>query len=246
MESLFCYCRGDLELPSADEEMMFRQNKPLPRLPSPPPTKLKKLKKRSEVEYFAAEETAAVPATTSGTDEELREAFEEVEQEKELQELEEVPRKGGNGGRRGDSREYCLGAEATKGSGAELTSSELALFEDAEAEHSTAAPEAEDQVERSVSDPVDQAELTVVVPEAEVGTTAAAPVVVVEVPKAAGALAAMPIHSFPGSSATASFADPELEEFEAMDLDAQLDRLEKLSSPPARQNLEQCRRPWRG
>ncbi|BBN68184.1 hypothetical protein Prudu_320S000200 [Prunus dulcis] len=71
----------------------------------------------------------------------------------------------------------------------------------------------------------------------------------VEVPKTAGALAAvssplkppivaMPIHSFPGSSATASFADPELEEFEAMDLDAQLDRLEKLSSPPSRQNLE--------
>ncbi|BBG93821.1 autoinhibited Ca2+-ATPase 11, partial [Prunus dulcis] len=93
--------------------------------------------------------------------------------------------------------------------------------------------------------PVDQAELSVVVPEAEVGTTAAAPVVVVEVPKAVGVLAAvssplkppivaMPIHSFPGSSATASFADPELEEFEAMDLDAQLDRLEKLSSPPSR------------
>ena len=37
------------------------------------------------------EETAAVPTTTSGTDEELREAFEEVEQEKELEELEETP-----------------------------------------------------------------------------------------------------------------------------------------------------------
>ena len=44
----------------------------------------------------------------------------------------------------------------------------------------------------------------------------------------------MPIHSLPGSSTTASFADPELEEFEAMDLDAQLDRLEKLSSPPSK------------
>ncbi|KAI5351098.1 hypothetical protein L3X38_003989 [Prunus dulcis] len=40
----------------------------------------------------------------------------------------------------------------------------------------------------------------------------------------------MPIHSLPGSSTTASFADPELVEFEAMDLDAQLDKLEKLSS----------------
>ncbi|BBG94001.1 autoinhibited Ca2+-ATPase 11, partial [Prunus dulcis] len=85
--------------------------------------------------------------------------------------------------------------------------------------------------------PVDQAELSVVVPEAEVGTTAAAPVVVVEVlkllaswpryPAPEASIVAMPIHSFPGSSATASFADPELEEFEAMDLDAQLDRLEK-------------------
>ncbi|CAL2230238.1 unnamed protein product [Prunus armeniaca] len=41
----------------------------------------------------------------------------------------------------------------------------------------------------------------------------------------------MPIYSLPGSSATASFADPELAEFEALDLDAQQDRLEMLSSP---------------
>ena len=73
----------------------------------------------------------------------------------------------------------ALAQKQQKGPGAELTSSELALFEDAEAEHSTAAPEAEDRVEPSVSDPVDQAELTVVVPDAEVGTTAAAPLVVV-------------------------------------------------------------------
>ena len=73
----------------------------------------------------------------------------------------------------------ALAQKQQKGLGAELTSSEQALFEDAEAEHSTAAPEAEDRVEPSVSDPVDQAELTVVVPEAEIGTTAAAPVVVV-------------------------------------------------------------------
>ena len=43
------------------------------------------------MEYVAIEETTTVPTTTSGTDEELREAFEEVEQEKELRELEEVP-----------------------------------------------------------------------------------------------------------------------------------------------------------
>ena len=73
----------------------------------------------------------------------------------------------------------ALAQKQQKGPSAELTSSELALFEDAEAEHSIAAPEAEDQVEPSASDPVDQAELTVVVPEVEVETTAAAPVVVV-------------------------------------------------------------------
>ena len=44
----------------------------------------------------------------------------------------------------------------------------------------------------------------------------------------------IPIHSFPSSSTTASFADPELAEFEAMDLDAQLDKLKKLSSTPGK------------
>lgn len=42
------------------------------------------------MEYVATEGTRAAPTTTSGTDEELREAFEAVEQEKELEELEEV------------------------------------------------------------------------------------------------------------------------------------------------------------
>lgn len=41
------------------------------------------------VEYVALEEPAAVPTTISGTDEELREAFEAVEQEKELEYEEE-------------------------------------------------------------------------------------------------------------------------------------------------------------
>ncbi|CAL2236865.1 unnamed protein product [Prunus armeniaca] len=47
-------------------------------------------------------------------------------------------------------------------------------------------------------------------------------------------IVAMPIHSLPGSPTTASFADPELAEFEAMDLVAQLDKLEKLSSTPSK------------
>ncbi|BBH02290.1 hypothetical protein Prudu_012814, partial [Prunus dulcis] len=45
--------------------------------PSPPPTKLKNLK-RGVKWNMLQEETAAVPVTTSGTDEELREAFEEM------------------------------------------------------------------------------------------------------------------------------------------------------------------------
>ncbi|CAL8988542.1 unnamed protein product [Prunus brigantina] len=44
----------------------------------------------------------------------------------------------------------------------------------------------------------------------------------------------MPIHSLPGSSTTASFADPKLAEFEAMDLDAQLGKIEKLSFTPGK------------
>ncbi|BBH09743.1 autoinhibited Ca2+-ATPase 11, partial [Prunus dulcis] len=177
----------------------------------------------------AVEETAAVPATTSGTDEELREAFEEVEQEKELQELEECLKKKWQWRKRGEFyfvtdeipaeviESIALAQKQQKGPSAELTSSELALFEDAEAEHSTAAQ----RLRIRWSGEVPKA-----VALAAVSSPLKPPIV------------AMPIHSFPGSSATASFADPELEEFEAMDLDAQLDRLEKLSSPPSRQNLE--------
>ncbi|CAL8084675.1 unnamed protein product [Prunus armeniaca] len=47
-------------------------------------------------------------------------------------------------------------------------------------------------------------------------------------------IVAMPIHSLPGSSTMTSFTDPELADFEAMDLDAQLDKLEKLSSTPGK------------
>ncbi|BBN69408.1 autoinhibited Ca2+-ATPase 11 [Prunus dulcis] len=248
---------GDLELPSADEEDDVEAEQtpaeavPSAGSPSPPPTKLKKLKKKGEVEYFAAEEAAAIPVSPSGTDDELREAFEEVEQEKELQELEEVSQKKVAGAEDDDeipaeviAESIALAQKQQKGPSAELTSSELALFEDAEAEHSTAVPEAEDQMEPSASDPVDQAELTVVVPEAEVGQLqlllwlwwkCLKPLV--PWPRCPAPskppIVAMPIHSLPGSS-TASFADPELEEFEAMDLDAQLDRLEKLSSPPSK------------
>ncbi|CAL9025626.1 unnamed protein product [Prunus brigantina] len=44
----------------------------------------------------------------------------------------------------------------------------------------------------------------------------------------------MPLHSVPGSSTTVSFANPELAEFEDMDLDAQLQRIEKLGATPSK------------
>lgn len=44
----------------------------------------------------------------------------------------------------------------------------------------------------------------------------------------------MPFHSVPSSSTTASFADPELVEFEAMDLEAQLLKIEKLGATPSK------------
>ena len=57
--------------------------------PHPPPAKSKRLRKRTVVQYVAIEEPAIVPTITSGTYEELREAFEAVEQEKERGEEEE-------------------------------------------------------------------------------------------------------------------------------------------------------------
>ncbi|CAL9010826.1 unnamed protein product, partial [Prunus brigantina] len=120
--------------------------------PPSPPTKSKRLRKKAVVEYVATEEPAAAPTTTSGTDEELREAFEAVEQEKEV--------------------DASIGDE-----------------------------EKTKEVEKDII---------------------------------SGTLAVMPIHSLPSSSTTASFVDPELAKSEAMDLDAQLDRLEKLSSTPGK------------
>ncbi|CAL2238242.1 unnamed protein product [Prunus armeniaca] len=211
--------------------------------PPPPSTKSKRLRKRIVVEYVAMEEPRAAPTNTSGTDEELREAFEAVgkekeleeegpqEKEKEVEEEEEIPAEV-------IAERIALVQKQQEGPRAELTSSESALFEDAEAEHSTAA-------EQSVSEPVEQAELPVAASEPKVELTAVVPGLVLEVPRTTVVLAvmtspfkppivAMPIHYFPGSSTTASFADSKLAEFEAMDLDAQLDKLEKLSSTPGK------------
>ncbi|CAL9030063.1 unnamed protein product [Prunus brigantina] len=262
---------GDLELPSGEEEedqteqtfveatssVRRKRKDTAPSTisagsPSPPPTKSKRLRKRTVVEYVVTEGTAAAPTATSDTDDELREAFEAVEQEKELEEPEEAEEGPQEKAKLVEEEEeipaeviaesIALAQKQREDTRASLTSSELALFEDPEGEHSTAVPSAEERAGQSASEPVDQ---TVVVPEAGVEVDGSAPEVMIEVPQSAGVLAAvtsplkppivaMPIHSLPGSSATASFADPELAEFEAMDLDAQLDTLEKLSSPPGK------------
>ncbi|CAL2271624.1 unnamed protein product [Prunus armeniaca] len=230
---------GDLELPSGDgeeeeeEEEDQVEQTPVEATslahflfvaagsPSPPLTKSKRLRKKIVEEYVAPEGTRAVPTTTSGTDDNLREAFEAVEQEKELEELEEV----------GEGPQEKAKIVEKEDIGTGLTNSEVALFDDPEAEHSTAAPAAEDQAEQSGSEPGEQAEQVVPAPETVVEMAAAVPGFMVEIPKTVGTLAvrttpsqppivAIPIHSLAGSSATASFADPELAEFEAMDLDA--------------------------
>ncbi|CAL2240048.1 unnamed protein product [Prunus armeniaca] len=61
--------------------------------PPPPATRSKKARKRTGVESDDIEEPVAVPTETSGTDDELREAFKGVEQEKGQEEKEDVPLK---------------------------------------------------------------------------------------------------------------------------------------------------------
>ncbi|CAL8168402.1 unnamed protein product [Prunus armeniaca] len=177
---------GDLELPSGEEEEEEYQAEQTPveatpsvrrkrkettqpatsaEGPSPPPSKSKRLRKRTVVEYVATEETAAAPNATSDTDEELREAFEAVEQEKELEELEEVGEGPQEKAKIMEEKEeilaeviaesIALAQKQQEDTRAGLTSSELALFEDPEAEHSTAVPAAEEQAGQSISEPMD-------------------------------------------------------------------------------------------
>ncbi|CAL8087273.1 unnamed protein product [Prunus armeniaca] len=154
------------------------------------------------------EEPAAVPTETIGTYEELREAFEAVEQEKEVSKGEKEKTKDG------EEESFELAKKQKEAQRAEPTSSELALFDDVEVEHFAAIPAPEVEKDRTTG--------TLAV----VTSPLKPPIVAISVN--------MPIHSIPSSPATASFADPELADFEAIDLDAQLDRLEQLSSIPSK------------
>lgn len=62
-------------------------------LPPPPLTRSKRLRKRREIDSDETEEFAANPDEASGTDDELREAFEAVDQEKQQETTAEAPSK---------------------------------------------------------------------------------------------------------------------------------------------------------
>ncbi|CAL2276294.1 unnamed protein product [Prunus armeniaca] len=218
---------GDLELPSRDEDEILSEQPPVEATPFPrtlllklrfrspplPLTKSKRLRKRTRVESDETKKPAVVPTETSGTDDELREAFKAVEQEKKLEEPEEVEE-----GPQGEAKiveeeeeipteviaeSIALAQKQQENTRAELTSLELTFFEDAEVEHSTAVSATEEQAEQSASEPVEQAEQMIAFPETVVKVAASVP-------------------------------DFAMAEFEAMDLDAQLDRLEKLNSTPGK------------
>ncbi|CAL8135424.1 unnamed protein product [Prunus armeniaca] len=169
---------------------------------------------------------------TSGTDEELREAFEAMEQERELvgeegpqektkkMKEEEIPAEV-------IAESIALAQKQQETPRAKLTSSELVLFEDAEEEHSTAV----------------LAELLVAAPESEIEVAAAVLGLVVEVPRTARVLVvmtspfkppivAMPIHSFL--------------EFEAMDLEPSWTGWRNSVPLLARPSQRQWMRQWRG
>ncbi|CAL2245406.1 unnamed protein product [Prunus armeniaca] len=216
---------GDLELPSGDgeeeeeeeekdqvEQTHVEATSPVKRKrketaqsvtpagsPSPPLTKSKRLRKKIVEEYVAPKGTRAVPTTTSGTDDDLREVFEAVEQEKELEELEEVGEGPQEKAKTVEEEEeipaeviaesIALARKQQEDIGTRLANSEVALFDDPEAEHSTAAPAAEDQAEQSGSKPGEQAEQVVPAPETVVEVAAAVLGFMVEIQKAAGTLA---------------------------------------------------------
>ncbi|KAI5312691.1 hypothetical protein L3X38_041865 [Prunus dulcis] len=78
--------------------------------------------------------------------------------------------------------------------------------------------------------PADAVEYSAAAPVPEAAENKTAGILAVVTSRLKPPIMAMPIHSLPGSSTTTTFANPELGEFEAMDLDAQLDKLEKLKA----------------
>ncbi|CAL2238794.1 unnamed protein product [Prunus armeniaca] len=129
---------GDLELPFGDEE---DDHEPETSVESPPPPsiRLKRLRKRTVVVYVAAK-PAVAPTTTSDTDEELTEAFEADEKEKKVMEGPQEKTKEEDIPAEVIAESIALVKKQQETQSAELTSFELALFDDMEAEHSTAIP----------------------------------------------------------------------------------------------------------
>ncbi|CAL2247418.1 unnamed protein product [Prunus armeniaca] len=163
---------------------------------------------------------------TSGTDEELREAFEAMEQERELvgeegpqektkkMKEEEIPAEV-------IAESIALAQKQQETPRAKLTSSELVLFEDAEEEHSTAV----------------LAELLVAAPESEIEVATAVLGLVVEVPRTARVLVVM----------TSPFKPPIVAvKFEAMDLEPSWTGWRNSVPLLARPSQRQWMRQWRG
>ncbi|CAL8117093.1 unnamed protein product [Prunus armeniaca] len=197
--------------------------------PHPPPTRSKRLRKIAMAESEEIEELAAVPTETSRTDEELREAFEAVGQKKEVDVSTGDKRKGKEVEDEEEipaeiiAESIALAKQQQEAQTTGPTSSELAIFDAVEAEHSAVVLEPEVEANHSIDVPIPEVEEEKTIWTLAVVTSPFKPHVV-----------AMPIHSVPGSFTTTSFANPELAEFEAMDLDAQLDKLEKLNSSPGK------------
>ncbi|XP_016650444.1 PREDICTED: uncharacterized protein LOC103335343 [Prunus mume] len=183
--------------------------------PSPPLTKSKRLRKKIVEEYVAPEGTRAIPTTTSGTNDDLREAFEAVGQERELEELEEVGEEPQEKAKIVEEEEeipteviaesIALARKQQEDIRAGLTNLEVALFDDPEAEHSTAAPTAEEQAEQIGSEPGEQSEQVVPAPETIAEVAAAVPGFMAETSKTAGILAVRTIPSQPPIVAVSAF-----------------------------------------
>ncbi|CAL2255422.1 unnamed protein product [Prunus armeniaca] len=119
----------------------------------PPPSKAKKLRKKAFNELDDKEEPAAVPAETTETNEELREAFEAVEQEKEKEKEKEILEGEKEKKKDGEEEEEIpteiiaesieLAKKQQEAQRTEPTSSELALFDDVKVEHFAAIPASE-------------------------------------------------------------------------------------------------------
>ncbi|CAL2256301.1 unnamed protein product [Prunus armeniaca] len=134
------------------------------------------------------------------------------------------------------TKETAAAPNATSDTDEELREAFEAVEQEKELEESEEVGERPQEKAKIMEEDEEIPAEVVVVPETGAEVDASAPEVMVEVPRSVGALSMVtsplkPLIVAVSSSATTSFSDPELAKFEALDLDAQVDRLEMLSSP---------------